>query len=161
MKAHFFLHFLMTTTRQPEGKSTRIDVHLFELLLGSGGTGIQSSKSCPGSPKDQPRMGVDLLVRIDCKESSPEERQQKASAGSSLRKIMSIVEQDQAHVQIADICCTNCSGSGCMPTRAWLTHTLTKNVTLVYLAGVQLSLISAGTPCSRRPSKLTCLPTAG
>jgi hypothetical protein len=75
----------MTTTRQPEGKSTRKDVHFSALLLGSGGTGIQSSKSWPGSPKDQPRMGVDLLVRVDCTTSSPEERQQKALEGSSLR----------------------------------------------------------------------------
>jgi hypothetical protein len=56
---------------------------------------------------------------------------------------------------------TNCSGKASMPTRAWLIHTFTKKVTRVYLAGVALSLISAGTPCSNCPSKLTCFPTEG
>jgi hypothetical protein len=118
MIAHFFLLFFTTTTRQPEGKSTRIDVQLLELLLGSGGTGIQSSKSWPGSPNDQPRIGVDLLVRIVCKESSPEEQQQKALGGSSLHKIINIDEQDETRMQMADISFTNCSESGSIPTRA-------------------------------------------
>jgi hypothetical protein len=63
-----------------------MEVHFSALLLGSGGTGIQSSKSWPGSPNDQPRMGVDLLDRVECTASLPEERQQKASGGSNLRR---------------------------------------------------------------------------
>ena len=58
---------------------------LSQLPLGSGGTGIHSSKSWPGSPNDHPRTGVDLLVRTQGTGGSGAPPQEKAPKGRSLR----------------------------------------------------------------------------
>ena len=66
MLIHFFLFLLITTTRQPDGKSTRMDVHFSELLLGSGGTGIQSSKSCPENEQESSKFASAAALRRKC-----------------------------------------------------------------------------------------------